>query len=65
LATATSKAAYDWIECLEKYGTGFEVAVGGPFESKVLAQLELLLGAPLKARNFTLQLLLEALVKAR
>jgi len=27
LATATGKAAYDWIECLEKYGTGFNISL--------------------------------------
>jgi len=27
LATATGKAAYDWIKCLEKYGTGFNISL--------------------------------------
>jgi len=27
LATATGKAAHKWIECLEKYGTGFNISL--------------------------------------
>ena len=27
LATATSKVAYDSIECLQKYGTGFNISL--------------------------------------
>jgi len=27
MATATGKVANDWIECLEKYGTGFNISL--------------------------------------
>jgi len=41
------------------------VAVGSPFESKVCINCNIAVWGPLKARNFSLQLLLGAPVKAR
>jgi len=40
------------------------IAVGDPFEIMVLTHLQVLLGASLKANNFTLQLLFGASLKA-